>query len=66
MQGVQKGECRTSGCKRVAQIKGVVVGYCCALCTVRTGMAHASLCNMIEEVGNAEVELGDNIVLGYN
>lgn len=61
-----RGECRTSGCRRIAQIKGVVVGYCCALCTIRTGEAHHSLCNMIEEVGNAEVELGDNIVLGYN
>lgn len=63
---MRRGECRTLTCKRVAQVKGIVVGFCCALCKVRTGEAHAALCNMIEEVGNAEVELGDNIVLGYN
>lgn len=27
---------------------------------------HAQICNMIEEAGNAELELEGNIVLGYN
>ena len=60
-------ECRTSGCNRVGQIQGIVKGYCCALCTVRGGAdVHSKVCNMIEKVGNADVALGDNIILGYN
>lgn len=66
MLGMQKGECRTSGCKRVAQRTGIVAGFCCSNCSMIPSEAHAAICNMIEEVGNAEVQLGDNIVLGYN
>lgn len=66
MLGTQKGECRTSGCKRVAQRTGIVAGFCCSNCSMIPSEPHALICNMIEEVGNAEVQLGDNIVLGYN
>lgn len=61
-----QSECRTSGCSRAGQIKGVVKGYCCALCSIREGSRHAAICDMIEEAGNAELEIGSNIVLGYD
>ena len=66
MPAMQKGECRTIGCKRVAQVKGIVKGFCCSNCSMIPSEPHAQICNMIEEVGNAEVELGDNVILGYN
>lgn len=66
MLGMQKGECRTISCKRVAQVSGIFKGFCCSNCSTIPSEPHALICNMIEEVGNAEVELGDNIVLGYN
>lgn len=59
-----KGTCKTSDCDRAPQILGVVKGWCCAMCTIRNGAIHADICNIIEEVGRAE--LGGNIVLGYN
>jgi hypothetical protein len=63
---VAQAECRTSGCERAGQISGVVKGYCCALCSIRDGGNHASICNMIEEAGRAEIVIADNIVLGYD
>lgn len=65
-------ECRTIGCQRAGQIKGLTEGYCCVICQGISekgffpGREHTNICNIIEEVGRAEVELGDNIVLGYN
>lgn len=50
----------------MAQVKGIVKGFCCSNCSMIPSEPHAAICNMIEEVGNAEVELGDNVILGYN
>lgn len=62
----KKGECRTSDCKRVAHVKGIVQGFCCSNCSIIPSEPHAAICDMIEEAGRADIELGDNIVLGYN
>jgi hypothetical protein len=63
---VAQSECIISGCTRAAQISGLLKGYCCSLCGVTDPARHAIICNMIEETGNAEVQLGSNIILGYN
>jgi hypothetical protein len=59
-------ECIIVGCARAGQISGSNKGYCCSLCGVTDPPRHAIICNMIEEAGNAELEIGDNIVLGYD
>ena len=59
-------ECIISGCHRAGQISGAVKGYCCSLCGVTDPARHAIICDMIEEAGNAEIEIGDNIILGYD
>ncbi len=59
-------ECIVAGCGRAGQISGPLKGYCCSLCGVTDPARHAIICNMIEEAGNVDIELGDNIILGYN
>jgi len=59
-------ECRNAGCQRAAQIKGVVKGYCCTLCGGAGPVRHAAICDMIEIAGQHELEIGDNIILGYD
>lgn len=65
-------ECTSYECYRAAQISGLVKGYCCVICQAISvegffpGRNHALICDIIEEVGRVEVEIGDNIVLGYN
>jgi hypothetical protein len=64
---VAQRECVTSGCNRVGQISGVLIGLCCSLCGVTDPQQHAHICNMIEEAGRAEIQEDDKtVVLGYN
>lgn len=61
-----RGECIISGCTRAAQVKGALKGYCCSLCGVTDPTRHAVICDMVEEAGKAELEIQDNIILGYD
>lgn len=66
------GRCRTVLCSRLAQLSGLVKGYCCVICQAKAergffaGKNHAAICDLIEEAGRAELEIQDNIVLGYD
>ena len=59
-------ECSSNECERAGQISGAAKSYCCAPCLIWSGSAHAHICDVIEEVGRAELAIGNNIVLGYN
>lgn len=64
--------CKTVLCSRLAQQDGLGKGYCCVICEAKSkrgffaGKNHADFCDMIEEVGKAELVVQGNIVLGYN